>query len=375
MTQERDARMLRGGKWTRRRGRLSALLVLLVALLLCTAAQALASGVTNSSDDLRDGWYPEQVSLTPQLVSGGTFGKLWSTAVEGSVYAQPLLSNGTLLVATQNNKVYGLDPATGASRWPAPLNLGVPWKAADIGCGDLTPNIGVTATPVIDSASNTAYLTHKTYASGTSGTARWYMDAIDMATGKEKAGWPVQLSGAAQNQPSMTFSPTTQLQRPGLLLMNGVVYAAFGSHCDISPWQGWVFGVSTTTPAVKARWVSRSSGSGAGIWQSGAGLASDGPGSLFIATGNGGAPSTATPGSTPPANLGESVVRLAVQSDGSLKAVDFFAPFDAASLDGWDADFASGGVTGLNSQYFGTASIPHLAVEVGKSGYVYLLNR
>jgi hypothetical protein len=343
-------------------------------VLLVLAGQALAEGITNSGDDLRDGWYPEESSLTPQLVSGGTFGQLWSTSVEGQVYAQPLLANGTLLVATENNKVYGLDPASGAPRWAAPLNLGTPWKAADIGCGDLTPNIGVTATPVIDPATNTAYMTHKTYVSGTSGSARWLMDAIDLSSGTEKPGFPVQLSGAAQNQPSLTFPATTELQRPGLLLMNGVVYAAFGSHCDHSPWQGWVFGVSTAGQ-IKARWVARSSGDGAGIWQSGAGLTSDGPGTLMLSTGNGGAPSTPAAGTSPPANLGESIVRLAVQGDGSLKAVDFFAPFDAVQLDTWDADFASGGITGLNAQYFGTAAVPHLAVAVGKDGYVYLLDR
>ncbi len=360
---------------TGRRASLLAMLCSLSALLLLVlAGQALAEGITNSGDDLRDGWYPEESSLTPQLVSGGTFGQLWSTSVEGQVYAQPLLANGTLLVATENNKVYGLDPATGVLRWAAPLNLGTPWKAADIGCGDLTPNIGVTATPVIDPATNTAYMTHKTYVSGTSGAARWLMDAIDLSNGTEKAGFPVQLSGSAQNQPSETFPATTELQRPGLLLMNGVVYAAFGSHCDHSPWQGWVFGVSTSG-LVKARWVDRSSGDGAGIWQSGAGLTSDGSGTLMLSTGNGGAPSTPAAGSSPPANLGESIVRLAVQGDGSLKAVDFFAPFDAVQLDTWDADFASGGITGLNAQYFGTAGVPHLAVAVGKDGYVYLLNR
>jgi len=157
----------------------------------------------------------------------------------------------------------------------------------------------VTATPVIDTAANTAYLTHKTYASGTSGAARWYMDAIDLATGAERAGFPVALAGAAQNAPAQTFSATTQLQRPGLLLMNGVVYAAFGSHCDISPWQGWVFGVSTAGQ-IRARWVSRPSGSGAGIWQAGAGITSDGTGTLLISTGNSGAPATPAPGSAPP---------------------------------------------------------------------------
>jgi hypothetical protein len=354
-------------------GRLASAIVLLLALTVATASSALAVEPTNSADNLRDGWYPDEPSLTPQLVSGGTFGQLWSTSVEGQVYAQPLLANGTVVVATENNKVYGLDPATGALRWPA-LNLGTPWKAADIGCADLAPNIGVTATPVIDPATNTAYMTHKTYVSGTSGPARWYMDAINIATGTEKAGFPVELAGAAQNAPGQTFQPTTELQRPGLLLMNGVVYAAFGSDCDFNPWQGWVFGVSTAGQT-KARWVSVSSGSGAGIWQSGAGITSDGSGTLMVSTGNGGAPTVATPGKSPPGSLGESIVRLAVQPDGSLKTVDFFAPFDADQLDTWDADFASGGITGLNSEYFGTPSTPHLAVAVGKDGYVYLLNR
>jgi iron transport multicopper oxidase len=361
-----------GGR--RRLRRAARHLVAALVAVLVLAPPALASGVTNSGDDLRDGWYPEESTLTPQLVSGGTFGQLWSASVEGSVYAQPLLANGTLIVATENNKVYGLDPSTGALRWPAPLNLGTPWRAADLSCGDLTPNIGVTATPVIDPSTNTAYMTHKTYASGSSGPARWYLDAIDISKGTEKAGFPVELSGKAQNAPAQTFDPTHQMQRPGLLLMNGVVYAGFGSHCDVSPWQGWVFGVSTAGQ-LRARWVSVASGIGAGIWQSGSGLMSDREGSLLVSTGNGGSPSTPAPGSLVPANLGESVIRLVVQSDGTLKPVDFFTPFDAEQLDKGDADFASGGVTALNDQYFGTTSVPHLAVAVGKNGWVYLLNR
>ena len=343
-----------------------------LAVFVLLAAQASASVVTNAGDDLRTGWYPESPSLTPGLVSGGSFGQLFSTAVSGQVYAQPLLSNGVLLAATENNMVYGLDPTTGAVKWSK--GLGTPWNAGDIGCLDLAPTIGVTATPVIDSSTGTAYLTHKTYVSGSSGPARWYMDAIDMASGAERPGFPVLLWGSAQNAPGQSFPATTELGRPGLLLLEGVVYAAFGSDCDHPPWQGWVFGVSTAG-VVKARWVADSTGNGAGIWQSGAGLTSDGPGSILVSTGNGGAPSTPAPGSSPPANLGESVVRLRVQSDGSLKPVDFFAPFDATSLDGWDADFASGGVTGLPEEYFGTSAIPRLAVAVGKQGYVYLLNR
>ncbi|HEV2973505.1 MAG TPA: choice-of-anchor D domain-containing protein [Solirubrobacteraceae bacterium] len=349
-------------------------LLLVLPALLALASQAGAAVVTNAGDDLRTGWYPESSSITPQLVSGGSFGEMWSANVEGQVYAQPLLANGTLLVATENDKVYGLDPATGALKWSKPLNLGTPWNPADIGCGDLTPSIGVTATPVIDPTTNIAYMTHKTYASGTSGPAKYFMDAVNMSTGGEEPGFPVELAGTAQNAPGRTFTPTTQLQRPGLLLLEGVVYAAFGSHCDREPWQGWIFGVSTAGK-VTARYVDNTTAEGAGIWQSGAGLTSDGPGTILFATGNGGAPSEPAAGNSPPANLGESVVRVDVQPDGSLKPVDFFAPFNAPTLDSHDADFASGGVTGLPSEYFGTATFPRLAVADGKQGYVYLLNR
>ncbi len=345
--------------------------------LLAAAAQASAaeevfgSSLTNSGGDLRTGWYPNESALTPELVGGGTFGRLWTTPVEGQVYAQPLLDAGTLFVATEKNDLYGLNPATGAQDWTR--SLGEPWEPGEIGCGDLAPEVGVTSTPVIDPATNIAYLTYKTYRTKAS-EPEWFMDAVSVSTGAQEPGFPVQLTGSAQNAPGQEFHPKTQLQRPGLLLMEGVVYAAFGSDCDEPTWQGWVFGVSTAG-AVKARWVADETGEGAGIWQSGAGLTSDGPGTILLSTGNGGAPSTPTPGDTPPANLGESIVRLDVQPGGSLKAVDFFAPYNATYLDSWDADFASGGVTGLPDEYFGTPSIPHLAVAVGKDGYVYLLNR
>ena len=346
--------------------------VVCLLVLLAVAGQAHASGVTNSGDNLRTGWYPSESALTPELIEGGTVGQEWSTKVEGQVYAQPLLYDGTLLVATERNRVYGLNPASGEAKWSATLSHGTPWNPADIGCADLTPSIGVTATPVIDQATGIAYLTHKTYASGTSGSARWWMDAIEMSSGAERPGFPVELGGEAQNIPGLGFNAADELQRPGLLLMEGSVYAAFGSHCDHDPYQGWVFGV-TTGGTVKARWATDPDG--AGIWQSGAGLTSDGPGQILLSTGNGADPPPPIAGSKPPEELGQAIVRLQVQSNGTLKATDFFAPFEAVELNTWDADFGSGGVTGLPSPYFGTASIPHLAVAVGKDGYVYLLNR
>jgi iron transport multicopper oxidase len=350
------------------------LLPLLAATLVLGVAvgPAQAAGVTNSGDDLRTGWHPDQPSLNPQLVSGGTFGQLWKAPVAGQVYAQPLLADGTLLVATEENQVYGLDPASGGRRWHR--DLGVPMAAADLGCGDLTPTIGVTGTPVVDERTGTAYLAAKRYVSGTSGPTTWELHALDVDTGAEREGFPVEIGGTAHNAPGQTFRPTTQLQRPGLLLLDGVVYVGFGGHCDIAPWQGWVFGVSTEGRTT-ARWVAVAEGDGAGIWQSGVGLMSDGPGRIFVTTGNGGSPAPPIPGSTPPDGLGEAAVRLEVQPDGTLRAADFFAPFDARSLDGWDADFASGGLVGLPAPHFGTAAFPRLAVTASKQGYVYLLDR
>lgn len=343
---------------------------LLAAIGLAFAQAAVAAEVTNAGDDLRTGWYPDEGVLTPNIVSGNTFGQLWSHPVTGQVYAQPLLApSGILVVATEENNVYGLDPSTGDQRWMTPL--GTPFDPASISCADITPSIGTTSTPVIDASTNTVYLTHK---ANVSGTATWFMDALDVSTGAEKPGFPVPLTGTADNDSSLSFSPATQQQRTGLLLMNGVVYAGFGSHCDVPPWQGWVFGVSTSGH-ITARWVDDPTGNGAGIWQSGAGLTSDRPGQILLATGNNGGPTVPVAGSSPPASCGECVIRLQVQQDGSLKPVDFFAPYDTPQLDNSDSDFGSGGVVGLPDQYFGTPAFPHLAVTVGKEGYVYLLNR
>jgi hypothetical protein len=176
------------------------LAVLLACLLLGAGGQAFAAEplITNSGEDLRTGWYPEASSITPQLVTGGTFGQLWSTPVKGQVYAQPLLADGTLLVATEEDEVYGLNPTTGALKWSK--SLGEAWQSAEIECGDLAPSVGVTATPVIDPETGVAYLTHKAYVPGVEPReSRWYMDAISVTTGAEQPGFPVEISGTAQN--------------------------------------------------------------------------------------------------------------------------------------------------------------------------------
>lgn len=360
----------------RRRRRTSAwviaLLVSAIAPAVALAPSASADVTTNGKDSMRTGWYSDQPGLSPALVGGGSFGQQFSAAVNGQVYAQPLVSNNTLLVATETNNVYGLDPATGAQRWTR--NLGTPWDPADVSCGDLTPSIGITSTPVVDPATNTMYLLSKTYAAGTTGAGAWYAHAVDVTTGAERANFPVRISGVAANDAKQTFDATHQMQRPGLLLLDGVVYAGFGGHCDSYPYAGWIAGISTSG-SLTTLWSDESKADkGAGIWQSGSGLVSDGPGQILLSTGNGDVAPSPTAGHTPPNTLGQAVVRLAVQPDKSLKATDFFAPYDSASLNTWDADLGSGGPVALPAQ-FGTAAHPRLLAEVGKEGYLYLLDR
>ena len=336
------------------------------------------SGIAKyAGDDLGTGWYDDQPLLAPATVAGPMFGQLFKVPVVGQVYAQPLVANGTLFIVTEDNHVYGLDPDTGQSKWPS-RNVGSPFLSSDIGCADLAPHIGITGTPVIDRAEGVAYFFAKSYVSSSSGPVRFQMHGIHVATGQEKAGFPVTIAGNASNEPSLAFEARHHLQRPGLLLQNGVVYASFGSHCDIAPYQGWIIAVGTDG-AIRSLWTTQSGpgrGNGAAIWQSGGGLMSDGPGRIFFATGNGGAVVGPIGGKTPPPVLAEALVHVDVQADGTLEASDFFSPYNArAGLDPADADFGSGGPTALPSSQFGTPSHPNLLVVVGKEGFVYLLDR
>lgn len=357
-----------------------AVLAAVLAAAFIGATSAPADVVTAGHDNARTAWYPDQPRLTPQTVGGGTFGQLFASTVTGQVYAQPLVSDNVLLVATEDDWTYGLDPETGAVQWSR--QVGTAFNASDVGCADLAPHVGITGTPVIDSTgTGTAYYAAKSYVSGTSGPARYDLHAVDLATGAERPGFPVRIQGAAQNNAAYSFDATDEIQRPGLLLMDGVVYVAFAGHCDRQPYQGWVFGIRTgASPGVAARWVSvpgTGTSNGAGIWQSGGGLVSDSSGRIFFATGNGWslnqtAPVAGTAGTT---RLGESEVRLRVQADGSLATGDFFQPYNSSELDGWDADISSGAPVALPSPFGDGTTTPHLLLQVGKQGRIYLLNR
>jgi hypothetical protein len=328
---------------------------------------------TNRGNNSRDGWYPNQPGLSPQVVDSSQFGQLFATQLNGQIYAQPLVVGHVLFVATETDWIYGLNPMTGSVDWSR--HIGTAFRDASLHCLDLTPSLGVTSTPTVDPTTGIVYLVDQAYAAGKLG---WFMHAINPATGAEMPHFPVDIQGPADNNPLEPFAPTKELQRPGLLFLGGVVYAAFGSHCDFLPYTGLIVGVSTKGRQT-TMWSDEGAGkeNGGGIWQAGGGLVSDGKNQILVSTSNGfGAasdPKGPIPSSSPPANLADSVVRLAVQPDGSLKATGFFSMRDNATLDAHDWDLA-GAPVALPAE-FSTPKYPQLLVATGKQGVVYLLNR
>ncbi len=337
-----------------------------------------AAGVTTAAyGNLRDDWDPNEPALSPAAVQSASFGELFSTKLGGAIYAQPLVYDGDVIVSTEAAKAYAINATTGKIVWKR--TFGKPFKASTIHCSDLAPNIGSTSTPVIEPSAGVIYLTTRLEEGGKGlSFAHWKLQAISAATGKEEPGYPVSITGTPSNTPGVPFNESYQQQRPGLLLLNGVVYIAFASDCDITPYRGIVVGVSTATHTITTMWSDEAgAGTGedsqAGIWQSGGGLVSDIPGRIILTTGNGISPQPAK-SSEPPQTLSESVIGLTVEASGQLKPTQFFAPSNAPELDEDDNDLGAGGPIALPTEYFGTKAIPHLVVQVGKDGRIFLIN-
>ena len=347
-----------------------------------------ADETTVSQNALRDGWDQNEPGLSPATVSGGSFGQLFATHVDGQVYAQPLVvdSPGTsgsptstsVIVGTESDSVYSLDGTTGQVNWQT--SLGAPWLSSVNGCMDLTPLIGITSTPVYDPSTGTVFVVAVvTGPAGQTNTESTTSPEFDLFALNEQTGavkWQKAISGSPANAPSQTFSARYERQRAGLLLMrdsqgNPWVYMAFGSVCDMGSYDGYVAGVNTTDQS-QTLWTDETGTADdeAGIWMAGGGLVSDGPGRIIFSTGNGVSPPPGS-GSPTPSELGDSVVRLDVQADGSLKADDFFSPANAPALAAADRDYGSGAPIGLPA---GTSTYPDLIVQAGKDGRVYLLN-
>jgi hypothetical protein len=347
------------------------------ALAALPAGAAAATGVTTGGyNNLRDDWDASEPALAPATVQSASFGKLFATKLEGGIYSQPLVYEGKVIVTTEKANAYALDAASGSVLWKRAF--GKAFRAATIGCSDLKPDVGSTSTPVIDPSTGTIYMTTRLQTGKGIGGSHWYLQALSATTGEERPGFPVQISGTPYNTPGVPFNENFSMQRPALLLLNGVVYVAFASNCDITPYRGIVAGYNAATGGLTTMWsdesgVGTDENSEAGIWQSGGGLVSDIPGRIVLASGNGVSPSPAASGA-PPATLSESVIGLTVGAEGRLAPSQFFAPSDAPTLDQNDEDLGSGGPIALPTESFGTKAHPHLIVEDGKDGRVFLID-
>jgi fibronectin type 3 domain-containing protein len=349
---------------------------------------------TRDVDNLRTGLNPNETVLTTANVNSTSFGKLLSYSIDGFSNATPLyvanlagIAGGThnvVYVATEHDSVYAFD-ADGLQSTPLwhvsfinpPAVTTVPYT--DVGncnpCGQ--PEVGITGTPVIDPSTKTMYVVAMTKESG-SHVHR--VHALDITTGAEKFGGPFVItasvpgSGAPQSGGQVTFNSLRQNQRAAALLSNGVVYFAFASHQDITPYHGWVLGYDAATlqQTVIFNDSPNTSSFGAGIWQSGDGVATDTSGNLYFSTGNG-----VFDANTGGKDYGDSLLRVnqaTNQTTGTGGVVDYFTPHDQANMNANDLDLGSGGVI-LLPDAAGSTAHPHLVLTAGKNGTVYLVDR
>ena len=330
---------------------------------------------THHNDTSRTGQNLGETILNTSNVNVNTFGKLFSRTVDGQIYAQPLYvpnlsldgtTRNVVYVATQNDSVYAFDadaPAASSPLWQVNFGTPVPSTDVDPKCADITPEVGITSTPVIDTSSSTIYVVAKTK-NTSDNSYHFNIHALDLITGAEKFGGPTEITarvsgtGAQSVGGMVTFDPLQQFNRPGLLLLNGVVYVAFGSACETPPWHGWILGYGASTLQQVAVLNTTPNGSDGGIWGGGQGLLADSGNNIYVMTGNG----TFDP--TIGGDYGDSVLKISTAS--GLSVVDYFTPTNQADLDAADLDLGSGGPMALP----GTS----LIVGSGKDGIVRVLD-
>ena len=341
---------------------------------------------TYHGDRFRSGLNLQEFALTSATVKSSTFGKLFTRAVDGQIYAQPLhvanltiagAKHNVVYVATEHSSVYAFDadgkttapfwkrsfinPAAGVTTIAKPANALI------------APEISISSTPVIDVSTGTLYVAVST---SESGSIVHRLHALSLTTGAEKFGGPIKIQGSVPGTyPALSvngrlpFAPSRHLQRPALLLLNGNVYIAYGSNGDALPYNGWLFAYSAQGTGVLhqvALFCTSPDQGASAVWQSGDGPAADSAGNIYIATGNG--PFDLNTGGR---DAGNTVLKLALQS-GALVRLDYFTPFDQADLTANDLDLGAAGPILPPTQ---TGAAPSLVLVGGKDGKIYSINR
>ncbi|HLJ89172.1 MAG TPA: hypothetical protein VKZ53_20305 [Candidatus Angelobacter sp.] len=322
------------------------------------------SGYLSWKNDIgRTGQQRNETILTPANVHSSSFGKKFSVSVDGGVFAQPLYvanltvnsaTHNVVFVATEHDSVYAFDAdKSGPALWRVSfLSSGVTTVPQGNVGSTIFPEIGISSTPVIDPDTETIYVVAETLENG--GTYVHRLHALDIHNGAERPGSPVVISGDV-------FLSKPELQRSGLVLLNGLIYISFASQGDNGLWQGYVFAYDPSTLGRSAVFNVVPTGIRAGIWMAGAAPSADASGNLYVMTGNG----TFTPGS---GDFGDSIVKLSP----SLSAVDFFTPFDQAADNTGDRDVGSGGPLVVPDQ---AGAHPHELIGCGKGANLYVIDR
>jgi hypothetical protein len=346
---------------------------LVLLLLVCCSVAALAqvNVYMRGYNTSRTQANLQETILTPQNVSPNNFGKLFTVHTDGEIYTQPLyvsnlaIAGGThnvVFVGTTFNTVYAIDADNGTVYWTQ--NFGYPIIAQDVQNDwniSWYTGIGIIGTPVIDPDTNILYVVNGHQPQNGQQSFNYYLNAIDITTGSPVNGSP-KLISANYSTPDLTspenFQAKTQNQRCGLTLANGNIYMCFGSHQDIMPYTGWMMAYNKSTLNQVAVYAVTTIGSEGGIWMAGQAPVVDGAGNLYVSTGNG------TSGTTPNGlyQAGESIIKLSP----TLQLLDYFTPYNAASLSAGDMDLASAGVIMVpNTNYL---------LGGGKQGVLYLVN-
>ena len=340
------------------------------------AAPADTAVTTFKNDNERDGQFTNETILNQSNVNVSQFGKRVQYSVDGQVYAEPLylpnlsINGGThnmAFVATENDSVYAFDAdATSAIAplWKVSLLPGgataVPNSAGN--CGDLTPEIGITGTPVIDPSTGTLFVVSY---DDEGGSLVYRLHALNVLTGADK--WPANVisasgpgTGVGSSGGTVSFNPNTNRQRVALLLENGKVYVGFSSFCDVGAYHGWILGYSYSTTAftLANAYDDTPNGSDGGIWSgSGGGVVGDPSGNVYYTSGNG-----TFDANTGGPDYGDSFVKL----NGSLQVQDYFSPFNQQCLNQGDGDLGAGGLLMIPSA--------NVVMSAGKEGRPYVVS-
>jgi len=345
--------------------------------------------LTYHNDNARTGQNLTEQILTTTNINNITnpsplFGKLYELPVDGRVDGQPLIKtqvsiggtmHNVLYVVTENDSVYAFDAdANGAPLWHVSVLGAGEAPSDDRGCGQVSPQIGITSTPVIDPASGlhgTIYIVAMSK-NTTTGAYFQRIHALDMTTGAEQSGSPVAVM--ATFSPGPAFSPKQYKERAGLLLVNGQLITAWASHCDLTPYNGWIMAYDQNTLAQTSGLDVTPNGSEGAIWQAGGGIAADNSGNIYLLDGNGTWDTSVNSNGFPTKNdFGNGFLKLSNSS--GLQVADFFEPFNTVSESNQDADLGSGGAMVLPDMTDKNGTTRHLAVGAGKDGNIYLVDR